>query len=215
MSFSKIRPLTLSLPLAIIIGFCKQDRSRWDGSYEPSHLDLCCLTFSLSTLHINFFSNDSLLKEKQMTYVIWNLAQKKLIYRAGGHKVGSSEVYFWLSCLKNPSIMSLGIFLVIYLTYIVWVIRVWDNGRTLYMYTYMTTIIYSKFNHFQRAFGIGCTWKKHGNKFIIQFIVTKGKPDSLSRETTISKTDLLPSKKGPFLKKRFFSFIVDPFYRNA
>ena len=29
---------------------------------EPSHLDLCCLTFNLSTLHINVFLNDSLLR---------------------------------------------------------------------------------------------------------------------------------------------------------
>ena len=54
--------LTLSLPQAILIGFCKQRRSRWDGSYEPSHLDLRCLTFSLSILRINFFT--SLLKKK-------------------------------------------------------------------------------------------------------------------------------------------------------
>ena len=41
-----------------------------NGSYEPSHLDLRCLTFSLSTLHMNFFSSDSLLrKEKQTTKV--------------------------------------------------------------------------------------------------------------------------------------------------
>ena len=32
---------------------------------EPSHLDLRCLTFSLSTLHINVFLNDSLLKKKK------------------------------------------------------------------------------------------------------------------------------------------------------
>ena len=31
---------------------------------EPSHQDLRCLTFSLSTLRINFFSSDSLLKKK-------------------------------------------------------------------------------------------------------------------------------------------------------
>ena len=71
--------LTLSLPQAIIIGFGKQHRSKWDGSYESSHLDLCCLTFSLSTLHINFLSSNSLLKkEKQTTNVIWNLAPKEL-----------------------------------------------------------------------------------------------------------------------------------------
>ena len=29
---------------------------------EPSHLDLCCLTFSLSALHINVFPSDSSLK---------------------------------------------------------------------------------------------------------------------------------------------------------
>ena len=33
-------------------------------SYEPFHLALRCLTFSLSTLRINFFSSDSLLKKK-------------------------------------------------------------------------------------------------------------------------------------------------------
>ena len=32
---------------------------------EPSHLDLRCLTFSLSTLHINVFPNDSLKKKKK------------------------------------------------------------------------------------------------------------------------------------------------------
>ena len=31
---------------------------------ELSHLDLCCLTFSLSTLHINDFPNDSFLKKE-------------------------------------------------------------------------------------------------------------------------------------------------------
>ena len=30
---------------------------------EPSYLDLCCLTFSLLTLHINFFATDSLLRK--------------------------------------------------------------------------------------------------------------------------------------------------------
>ena len=56
--------LELSLPQAIIIGFCKQHRSRWDGSYDPSHLDLLCLAFSLSTLRINFFPSDNNLKKK-------------------------------------------------------------------------------------------------------------------------------------------------------
>ena len=37
---------TLSMP--IIIGFCKQHRSRGDGSYELSHLDLRCLTLSFN-----------------------------------------------------------------------------------------------------------------------------------------------------------------------
>ena len=49
---------------------------------EPSHLELCCLTLSLSTLHINVFPNDSLLKKKkekkQTTNVVWNLAPKEL-----------------------------------------------------------------------------------------------------------------------------------------
>ena len=46
----------------MIIDFCKQHRSRWDKS---SHLDLSCLTFSLSTLYINFFPSNSLFKKKQ------------------------------------------------------------------------------------------------------------------------------------------------------
>ena len=33
-------------------------------AYEPSHLDLRCLTVSLSTSRINFFSSDNLLKKK-------------------------------------------------------------------------------------------------------------------------------------------------------
>ena len=55
----KLSPLSLALPQTIIIGFCKQHRSWWDGSYELSHLDLRCLTYSLSTLPINFFSSNS------------------------------------------------------------------------------------------------------------------------------------------------------------
>ena len=31
---------------------------------EPSHLGLCCLTFSFSTLHINFFPMDSWFRTK-------------------------------------------------------------------------------------------------------------------------------------------------------
>ena len=45
--------LILSMPHTVIIGFCLN---------EPSHLDLRCLTFRLSTLHINVFPSDSLLK---------------------------------------------------------------------------------------------------------------------------------------------------------
>ena len=33
---------------------------------EPSHLDLRCLTFSLSLLHINFFRNDTLLEKQNV-----------------------------------------------------------------------------------------------------------------------------------------------------
>ena len=44
---------------------------------EPSHLDLCCLTFSLSTSHINVFPNDSLFKWKSRQH-FWNLAPKGL-----------------------------------------------------------------------------------------------------------------------------------------
>ena len=49
--------LTLSLPQTLIIGFCKQHS-------EPSHMDLRCLTSSLSTLQLNLIPSDSLLKNK-------------------------------------------------------------------------------------------------------------------------------------------------------
>ena len=52
--------LTLLLPQAIIIEFCQQRRSSWEGS----HRVLRCLTSCLSTLHLNFFPVDSLLKNK-------------------------------------------------------------------------------------------------------------------------------------------------------
>ena len=64
-----ISDLALSLSQAMIhvIGFCKQRKN------EPSPLDLRCLTFSLSILHINFFPIESLLKTKpkQTTNVVW------------------------------------------------------------------------------------------------------------------------------------------------
>ena len=48
------------------------NNGRWQTAYiqmkrlnEPSHLDLRCLTFSLSTSHINVFPNDSLFKIKK------------------------------------------------------------------------------------------------------------------------------------------------------
>ena len=69
--------LTLSLPQAIIIGFCKQQR------YEPSQLDLRCLTFSLSTLHINVFPNKSLLKKKK--------ADDKCRLKFGAERVNSTS----------------------------------------------------------------------------------------------------------------------------
>ena len=48
------------MPQAIIIGFANSIYP--DETAESSDLDLCCLTLSLSTLHINVFPNDSLLK---------------------------------------------------------------------------------------------------------------------------------------------------------
>ena len=57
-------PLTLSQPQAIIIGFANSTDPDETAHHEPSHLDLRCLTFSLSTLHINFLPNDSLLEKK-------------------------------------------------------------------------------------------------------------------------------------------------------
>ena len=43
--------------------------------YEPSHLDLPCVTFSISSLRINFFPSNILLKKKsrrQMSSEIWH-----------------------------------------------------------------------------------------------------------------------------------------------
>ena len=40
-----------------VIGLCKPRKSDETAHSEPSHQDLRCLTFSLSILHINAFSN--------------------------------------------------------------------------------------------------------------------------------------------------------------
>ena len=47
------------------IGFANTIDPDETAHNEPSHLDLCCLTFSLSTLHINYFPSDTLFKKKQ------------------------------------------------------------------------------------------------------------------------------------------------------
>ena len=76
-----------------LYSFCKQHRSRWDGSYEPSHLDLRCLTSIISALRINFFSSDSLLKkEKQTTNVVWNLAPKEITEKSPHENVSISLI---------------------------------------------------------------------------------------------------------------------------
>ena len=75
------RVSTLSLPKATILNFCKKHRSGWDAHTEPSHQDLRCLTFSISTLHIDFFESDSLLKKtkkKQTTNDVCYLAPKTI-----------------------------------------------------------------------------------------------------------------------------------------
>ena len=48
----------------MIVGFANSIDPDETAHNEPSHLDLRCLTFSLSTLHINFFPSDSLFKKK-------------------------------------------------------------------------------------------------------------------------------------------------------
>ena len=67
MYYPNSKRYTLSLPPAIIIGFFFANNIDADETdhNEPSHLDLCCLTFILSTLYINFFPSDSLLKKKK------------------------------------------------------------------------------------------------------------------------------------------------------
>ena len=54
--------LTLSMPWAMI-NICKAFANSIDHN-EPSHQDICCLTFSLAALHINFFSIDRFIKNK-------------------------------------------------------------------------------------------------------------------------------------------------------
>ena len=54
-------PLTLLLPCAIKWAFANSRDPDETAHNEPSHLDLRCLTLSLSTLYINFFPSDSLL----------------------------------------------------------------------------------------------------------------------------------------------------------
>ena len=56
--------LTLSLQRAIIKGFSNSKDLDKTAHNEPSHLDLRCLTFTLSNLPINFFASDSLLNQK-------------------------------------------------------------------------------------------------------------------------------------------------------
>ena len=69
--------LARSLPQAMIMTSANSIDLDETAHKEPSHLDLRCLTFSLSTLHINFFPSDSLLKnKKQTTNVVGNLALK-------------------------------------------------------------------------------------------------------------------------------------------
>ena len=58
-----VQLIILSPPLVLIIGFCKHTVQT--DHNESSHQGLPCLTVSLSTLHINFFLIDSLLKKKK------------------------------------------------------------------------------------------------------------------------------------------------------
>ena len=68
---------TLSLPQAIIMAFANSINPD-ETAHEPSHLGLRCLTFTLSTLHINFFLSDNLLKKKKKKKSRRNLASKEL-----------------------------------------------------------------------------------------------------------------------------------------
>ena len=52
--------------------------------YGPSHLDLRCLTFSLSIFHINFSPNDSFLQKKK---------KKKNKKRKKSRRQMSSEIW--------------------------------------------------------------------------------------------------------------------------
>ena len=102
--------LTLSLPQAIIIGFCKQHN-------EPSHLDLRCLTFTLSTLHINFFPSFQTIvsykkkkKKEQMANVVWNLAKSCNIRKRTLEHVLSLKIQINLRIPAAWSESSLGLF---------------------------------------------------------------------------------------------------------
>ena len=59
---------------------------------EPSHLDLCCLTVSLSTLHINVFPNDSLLKKKKKKKADYECRLKYGAERVKGMNILSEEI---------------------------------------------------------------------------------------------------------------------------
>ena len=73
--------LTLSLPYAIIRGFCKLRRSRWDGSMSRL-IRIYAASHSLLTLHINVFPIDSLFKKtRRTTNVVRHLAPKELRVR--------------------------------------------------------------------------------------------------------------------------------------
>ena len=73
-------PITLSLLQAIMISFANSINP--DETAQPSHLDLRCLTFSLSTLDINFFQSDSLFKK----------ADNKCRLKFGTERVNSDAV---------------------------------------------------------------------------------------------------------------------------
>ena len=49
----------------MIIGFANSVDPDETSHNEPSYQDLHCLTFSLSTLHVNLYTTDSLLKKKE------------------------------------------------------------------------------------------------------------------------------------------------------
>ena len=87
------------------------NNGRWQTAYiqmkrlnEPSHLDLRCLTFSLSTSHINVFPNDSLFKIKKKQTTFRRRQMSSEILRRNSHFQSNGpqcEKTYLLTCAPN------------------------------------------------------------------------------------------------------------------